>query len=310
MQSKIYSLLINSYEDNFGDKIPDIDLQLFLISAKSLIPFEDKIGCYFDIERYEKELELFKLYKNGEDEVLDNYFINSKLSTIEDNLLEAKIVPIVIANTNWDILINEVLKAVTVFTFNINTLLNAIIVSSVIDVYLNNNNTDYDDIYEITKDRIIDFSLKEFSEKNNIIVTKFNFIEFEKERIQLITKNIINDEIRNKYKSINYILYNKSIATIENENLSVLNNFSTYLYKLRKGIISPDKLKLPDVNIPEFKEFLKYPTFSHPLLGKCKVVKSDGKTVIIRNKSGLIKVNIWKYYWLHSIQSSFMQILQ
>lgn len=292
MQSKIYSLLINSYEDNFGDKIPDIDLQLFLISAKSLIPFEDKIGCYFDIERYEKELELFKLYKNGEDEVLDHYFINSKLSTIEDNLLEAKIVPIVIANTNWDILINEVLKAVTVFTFNINTLLNAFIVSSVIDVYLSNDNSEYDDIYEITKDRIIDFSLKKFSEKNNIIVTKFNFIEFEKERIKLITKNIIADDIRNKYKSINYILYNKSKATIENENASVLNNFSTYLYKLRKGIISPDKLKLPDLSISDFKEFLKYSSFSHPLLGKCTVVKRDGKTVIIRNKSGLIKVNI------------------
>ena len=75
-------------------------------------------------------------------------------------------------------------------------------------------------------------------------------------------------------------------------NESVLSSFSAYLLKLRKGIISPDKLKLPDADIPEFKEFLKYPSFTHPLLGKCKVIKRDDKAIVIRNKSGLIKVNI------------------
>ncbi|WP_313342545.1 hypothetical protein [Sedimentibacter sp.] len=292
MQSKIYNLLINCYEDNFGDKIPNIDLQLFLISVKSLVPYEDKIGCFIEVERYKKELEIFKLYKNGEDEVIDNYFINNKLSNKEDNLLESKIIPIVIANTIWDILINEALKTATIYSSNKNSLLNAIILSSTIDVYLSNNNADYEMINEITKERIIDFSLKEFSEKNNIIIEKSDFIEFEKERIKLLTNDILSEEIINRYKSINYILHGKSIETTENEKESVLNSFSAYLYKLRKGIISPDKLKLPQANMPEFKEFLKYSSFTHPLLGKCMVVKRDDKQVIIRNKSGLIKVNI------------------
>lgn len=292
MQSIIYSLLINCFEDNFCDKIPNIDLQLFLISVKSLVPYEDKIGCFFDVERYEKELELLKLYKNGENDVLDNYYSNNKLSMLEDDLLEAKIIPIVIANTDWDILINEVLKAVTVYSFNQNILLNAIIISSVIDIYLNKKDVQFDMISEITKERIIGFSLKEFFKANNIIVDKYNFIEFEKERIKIITKNIISDIIKNEYKSINYILHNKSEITLESERDSVLNNFSVYLSKLRKGIISPDKLKIPQEDIPEFNMFLKYSSFNHPLLGKCKVVKREDKSVIIRNKSGLIKVNI------------------
>ncbi|NYB75912.1 hypothetical protein HZF24_17315 [Sedimentibacter hydroxybenzoicus DSM 7310] len=292
MQSKIYNLLINCFEDNLGDKIPDIDFQLFLISVKSLVPYEDKIGCFIDVERYKKELELFKLYKNGEDEVIDNYFINNKLSFKEDNLLESKILPIIITNTIWDILVNEVLKTVTIYSINKSTLLDAIIISSAIDVYLSNNNTDYEMISEITKGRIIDFSLKAFSEKNNIIIEKMSFIEFEKERIKLLTSDILSDRIINRCKSINHILYSKFIESSEDENESVLNSFSAYLYKLRKGIISPDKLKLPQINIPEFKEFLKYSSFTHPLLGKCRVVKRDDKEVIIRNKSGLIKVNI------------------
>ncbi len=292
MQSKIYNLINNCYDDNFGDKIPNINLQLFLITVKSLIPYEDEIGCFFDVERYEKELELFKLYKNGEDETLNHYFINKKQSTQEDNLLESKIIPIVISNTMWDTIIKEVLNAVTVYSFNKITLLDAIIISSVIDVFLSNNDTDYEMINEITKERIIRFSLKNFLDKNNIILDKFSFIEFEKERIKLLTENIFSDKFIKKYKSIDYILNNKTLKTIEQENGSVLTNFSAYLYKLRKGVISPEKLKLPQVIIPEFKEFLKYSSFSHPLLGKCKVVKRDEREVLIRNKSGLIKVNI------------------
>lgn len=291
MQSKIYRLLINCFEDNLGDKIPDMDLQLFLISVKSLVPYEDKVGCFTDIERYKKELRLFKLYKNGEDEVIDNYFNSNNLSVEEDKLLESKIVPIVITNTIWDILINEVLKIVTMYSINKNTLLDAIIISSAIDIYLSSNNADCEMINEITKERVIGFSLKEFADKNNIIMEKTNFIEFEKERIKRLTGDALSDRIKS-YKSINHILQSMTMESSDCGNESVLSTFSAYLHKLRKGIISPDKLKLPDADIPEFKEFLKYPSFTHPLLGKCKVIKRDDKAIVIRNKSGLIKVNI------------------
>lgn len=291
MQSKIYNLLTNCFEDNAGDKIPNIDLQLFLISAKCIVPYEDKIGCFIDSERYKSEMELFKLYKNGEDEVIDNYFIDNINSSLEDNLLESKIIPIVITNTIWDILINETLKTVTMYSINKNTLLDAIIISSAIEAYLSNTNADFEMINSITKERIIDFSLKEFADRNNIALEKMAFIEFERERIKRLTIGILSDRMKS-YKLISYILYSKDTEQTENKSESVLSSFSAYLYKLRKGVISPDKLKLPQVSIPEFKEFLKYASFTHPLLGKCKVVKRDDKSIIIRNKSGLIKVNI------------------
>ncbi|WP_312701492.1 hypothetical protein [Sedimentibacter sp.] len=291
MQSKIYRLLINCFEDNLGDKIPGMDLQLFLISVKSLVPYEDKVGCFTDIERYKKELGLFKLYKNGDDKVIDNYFNSNNLSVEEDKLLESKILPVVITNTIWDIQINEVLKIVTMYSINKNTLLDAIIISSAIDVYLSSNNADCEMINEITKERVIGFSLKEFADKNNIIMEKTNFIEFEKERIRRLTGDALSDRIKS-YKSIKHILNSVTMESADCGNESVLSSFSAYLLKLRKGIISPDKLKLPDADIPEFKEFLKYPSFTHPLLGKCKVIKRDDKAIVIRNKSGLIKVNI------------------
>lgn len=296
MLSKIYTLLNYCYEDNAGDKIPDIKLQLFLIAAKSLMPYEDNIGCLFDVTRYEKEIELFKCYKNGHDYNLEYYFERNKQSENEDELLEFKIIPVIITNTQWENLINEALIAATFCSTNKNTMLITILISSVINEYLNEENLDIENINEVTKQRLINFSLKDFFNNNNIQLNKSDLIEFEKERIKMLSKNeLITDELKKKFKSLNYI-YNegtrekKEITEITCE--TVLSSFSSYLYKLRKGVISPEKLKIQPCNVPELKEFLKYSAFTHPLLGKCKVLKREEKEVILKNKTGLIKVNI------------------
>lgn len=299
MLSKIYALLNYCYEDNAGDKLPDIKLQLFLIAAKSLMPFEDNIGCLFDVTRYKNEIELFKCYKNGQDYNLEYYFENNKQSENEDELLEYKIIPVVVTNTQWENLINETLIAATFCSTNKNTMLNTILISSVINEYLNEENLDIENINEITKQRLISFSLKDFFKTNNIQINKGDLIEFEKERIKMLSKNeLITDELKKKFKSLNYI-YNE--GTVEKTEITeitektcetVLSSFSSYLYKLRKGVISPEKLKIQPCNIPEIKEFLKYSAFTHPLLGKCKVIKREEKEVILKNKTGIIKVNI------------------
>jgi len=300
MLSKIYNLLEFSYENNNADKIPDIKFQLFLITVKSLLPYEDNIGCMFDKNRYEKEIELFSLYKNGNDDVIEYYLENKKLSEDEDKLLEYKILPIIITNTIWENLINEVMKAVTFYSINKGTILNAILLSSVVYEYFDNENLDYENISQKTKDRLIQFSIKELFENNNIEFEKNHYIEFERERIKILSKSdLFTEDNINKYKSLMHIFENESKTkfeeqteeTIKQEN-SILSNYASYLLKLRKGTINPEKLKINQRKIPELKEFLKSSVFSHPLLGKCKVVKRTEKEVILRNKSGLMKVNI------------------
>ncbi|HAQ39914.1 MAG TPA: hypothetical protein DCM73_03135 [Clostridiales bacterium] len=293
MLSKIYELLKYCYRDNGADEIPEIETQLFLIAVKSLLPYEDKIGCMFDITRYEKEIELFKYYKSGQDENLEYYLLNKKPSEKEDRLLEFKIIPIIIANTQWDNLIDEALKAAAFYSVNKNIILDTILISSAIDEYLSAADAGTDDINEITRERLINFSFKEFLTNNNIKTDKSSLIEFEKERVKMLSGDeVISDDLKNKFKSLHYIYSERKEDKSEISSETVLSNFSLYLSKLRKGIIDPEKLKIPQIDIPEFRQFLKYPAFSHPLLGRCKVLKRGEKEVILRNKSGLMKVNI------------------
>ncbi len=296
MLSRIQRLLKYCYKDNAGDTLPEIDLQLFLISVKSLMPYEDNIGCMFDAVRYEKEIELFKYYKNGHDDTLEYYFDHNKPSEKEDTLLEFKIIPIIAANTDWETLLNEALKSACFFSVNKNTILNTILVSSAINEYLDNK--DISDIDEITKERLINFSLKNFSFNNNIFISKNGLIEFEKERVKMLSAHeLMTDDLKEKFKSLKFI-YNEGKENTERKDYSeiinetVLSSFSSYLFKLRKGIINPEKLRISQNNVPEFAEFLKRSSFSHPLLGRCTVIKRGQKEIILRNKSGLIKVNI------------------
>jgi hypothetical protein len=292
MLSKISGLLKYCYEDNACDKLPDINLQLFLIMVKSLMPFEDNIGCMFDLLRYEKEIEIFKCYKSGHDDNLEYYYDNKKPSEKDDELLEFKIIPVIVANTQWDILINETLKASFFYSTNKTVILNTIILSSAINEYLSNENY-MESINEVTKERIINFSLKDFLYNNNINLNKSSLIEFEKERIKFLSRNeFFTNELIEKYKSLNFIFNVREVENYITDNETVLSSFSLYLFKLRKGIINPEKLKIPQYNTLEIKEFLKYSSFSHPLLGRCKVIKRGEKEVILKNKSGLIKVNI------------------
>lgn len=295
MLTKIYNLLNYCYEDSIIETFARIEFQLFLLSTKTLIPYESKVGCMFDINRYKNEVELFAYYKNGNDKTVDYYLENRKPSTIEDELMEYKIIPAVISNTDWGTLIDEVLKTVIFYTFNIHTILNAIIVSSVIYEYLDSDNLDLGYIKNKTNERLIEFSLKEFLGRNNIIqIEKIYLIGFEKERINIIIKNnCISDDVLIKFKALQHIVNNsKTVKSINRENEIILNNFASYILKLRKGTVNPEKLKYSQNFTPDFKEYLNNSVFVHPLLGKCIVIKRNYKEIVIKNKLGLLKVNI------------------
>lgn len=295
MLSKIHNLLNYCYEDSMVDKFAGLEFQLFLLSTKSLIPFENKIGCGFDINRYRNEMEVFRYYKNGNDEIINCYFKNGKPSCIEDALLEYKILPIAISNTDWDTLIEEVLKIVLLYTFNKSTILNAIILSSIIYEYFYSEVFDIDLALNKTKDRLIEFSLKEFYEnKIKMQLDKETLIDFEKERVKIILKNnCISEKEILSFKSLQHIVNNSTACkTIDRDNEAVLNNFAAYILKLRNGTVNPEKLKYSQELMHDFKRYLESSSFIHPLLGKCIVLKKEYGQIILKNKLGLLKVNI------------------
>jgi membrane-associated HD superfamily phosphohydrolase len=284
MQYKINKMLNFCFDD-----IQKIDFQLFLITVKCLIPYDDKIGCLFDKDRYKKEIELFASYMNANDELIDYWLQNKEASNLEDNLLEYKIIPLALSNTVWENLTDELLKVVLFYTINKNTILNALLISSAVFDFM--IGSDIESIEEAAKERLINFSVKEFLSKNQINADKNYIIGFEKERIKMIAKPILFDNnFVNRFKVLNYI-FEKSPEYFTENNSDIINSFSVYLYKLRKGLISPEKLKIQD-KIPDIKECLKYSTFSHPLLGRCKVIKKTEKEAIVRNKSGLMRIRI------------------
>jgi hypothetical protein len=292
MLSKIQNLLYSCYGENTGDKIPDIRFQLFLISVKSLMPYEDNIGCFLERDRYIKETDLLKLYINGHDDCIENYFKNKRPYEGEDSLIEYKIMPIAIANIVWENLVEEVMRTTFFYSLNKRTIINSILISSAVFDYLSDENVDVENMNLNAKERLIQFSIKEFFEKHNILLDKVSIIDFEKERIKAITRTqIYSEELILKSKALQQIMNN--VAPIEKEyNDEILSSYSSYLLKLRKGTISPEKLKIGDGKIPELREFLKYSSFSHPLLGKCKIISRTEKEIIMRNKTGLMKVNI------------------
>lgn len=271
------------------DDIQKIDFQLFLITVKCLIPYDDKIGCLFDKDRYKKEIELFSSYMNGNDETIDYWLQNKEASNLDDNLLEYKIIPLALSNTVWENLTDELIKVVLFYTINKNTILNALLISSAVFDFM--TGSDIDSIEAAARERLINFSVKEFLIKNQTNADKNYIIDFEKERIKMIAKPILFDNnFINGFKVLNYI-FEKSPEHLTENNSDIIDSFSVYLYKLRKGLISPEKLIIPD-KIPEIKECLKYSTFSHPLLGRCKVIKRTEKEAIVRNKLGLMRIRI------------------
>lgn len=292
MLSKIQNLLYSCYGENTVDKIPDVGFQLFLISVKSLMPYEDNIGCSFDEDRYIKEMELFKYYINGHDNCIENYFKNKRPYDGEDSLIEYKILPATMANTVWENLIEEVMRTTAFYSVSKRTIIDSILISSAVYDYLSDENKDVENMNQNAKERLIQFSIKEFTEKHNMHLDKMSIIDFEKERIKTISRTqMYSDECILKFKTLKHI-FKTAPSEEASYNDELLSSYSAYLLKLRKGTINPEKLKTVDGKIPELREFLKYSSFSHPLLGKCKIINRTEKEIILRNKTGLMKVKI------------------
>lgn len=305
MENKIYGLLYNLYSSDLSEKVPKLKYQLFAMSLRSLAPFENKLGCEFCIQRYNREIKLLKYYINGRDKVIDKIIETRNPCTFYDELLQYKIIPIIISNTLWETTLNEVLKCIIYYTYSKKAILDAIIVSSLVFDYIGNNNITEEIIYENAKSRLIEFSIKKFYHDNYDVEIKNNYIiNFEKERIAYLLKSDL-DELFDEFSSIKkYVLCkinkstelddNKTINQniITNHNNEILKNLSIYMFKLRKGILDLSKLRLDTNSNIDIKYYLKENNFVHPVLGRCILVAKKDNECILKTKTGYIKYNL------------------
>lgn len=295
MEQRIYEFIKYCNSDSLTDEIPSLNYQLFTMSLRSMLPFEHKIGCKFDEIRYIDEIKTLKYYINGEDKLVINKIKQNSAMTSYDSLLEYKIIPIIISNAIWENIVNEVLKCLVFYTYSKENILEAIVLSSVLHEFIENNCIDKDYLHSVTKQRIIEFSIKDFFKDNFDAPVKNTYnVSFERERISYIMKeNIFDSDFFLDKKIINYVL-NKSSdenATITDFNNNNLQNLSSYLYKLRKGMIDPRKINY-NSNNTELKPNIEQGSFTHPILGKCLVIKRTENEAIVKTKTGNIKVRV------------------
>lgn len=296
MEQRIYNFIKYCITDSLTDEIPDLNYQLFTMSIRCMLPFENKIGCKFDENRYLDEIKTLKYYINGEDKLVINKIKQNSAMTMYDSLLEYKIIPIIISNAIWENIINEVLKCLVFYTYSKENILEAIVLSSVLHEYIENNCVDKDNLHSITKQRIIEFSIKDFFKDNfdTLIKNTYN-VSFERERISYLMKdNIFDNDIFLDKKIINYVLNENTHKNviITDSNNNILQNLSSYLYKLRKGIIDPRKIKYNSSDNVELKPNIGQGNIIHPILGKCLVIQRTENEAIVKTKTGNIRVRV------------------
>lgn len=312
--NKIYKkeLMENLFKEDFivNEKYTYLS-QLGVITIKSLMPLKDNMGVRIDYKRFVEELKLWKKYRLGENKALLN--LKENKSEVywkeEDDSIFTRIIPIIIANENWDIIKEEVVKNIIFTTGNIKDMFEYLSIAYVIYMIIEREA----DLLPKLKEKIIGFAQVEFLEeyekfyKNPIDTYPGNYkVEFEKEKIQIIS--LLNGVSVAKYYKLEDILkyiagkdiktfIGKILKGLTDEDSNQINlpgfykNLSTYLVNLSKGKINSEQLQVKEYILPDVFSFKEGDVFYHTLLNDSKIIKkevSNGKlTSLVQTKTGM-----------------------
>lgn len=287
--------------------------ELFIISLKSLLPSEREVKIYIDYERYKKEFLLWKSYKESTNRVLENIKNNIDKDIYlneEDDSIIYRILPLVLTNSNYISLQEEVVKNILYTTGNIEDLIENLLISKLVYLLLNNRNN----IVELLKEELINLNQIEFKanfKKYFRILPEENksfSIKFEKTKIDGL--NILNDigsmklknfekiyriyrdkEESNKIEILEEVIKNLDGKPYEETNISYFEELGKYLYNMKKSRINPTSLRIEEYKMPDIFKYKKGEWFYHSLLNNCQVVDKicdeNHIYVKIRTKSGI-----------------------
>lgn len=281
--------------------------ELMIVTIKSLVPSKHLVGTVVDYKRFQQELKLWNQYRHGS----NNLVLNSLNNSITDNYwidtdesIYARIFPIVVSNTRWDIIKDEIIKNLLYTTGNISDILETLILSKLL-FFVMENMKDYNEIISNLKEETIHFSQKEFLERydRNLMINLETYpgnytIDFERKKIMLInilngtfinddfqvlrnTLNILKSKINNNIEiSSFWIMGFKSLIEdikidFNFKHMTFVESLGGYLFKLRRGRVTPETLEISNYELPDIFSFAVGDKFNHTLLNRCKVIKKE-----------------------------------
>ncbi len=336
-QKLLKSKKISTDHLNYSNKIKgkqwSYNVEMMIITIKSMLPSIEEIGVRINYDRFNKEMDLWKHYRHGENRSIMNILYNNNEDmywNIKDSSIYGRLIPIILVNKSFKIIKDEIIKNVLYTTGNLSCVLESLMLSKLFFLKFNNN-TDYKELISELKEEVIHFSQDEFINKYknffrfNIESYTDNFkIAFERKKIEVI--NLLNNiDNKSEYKLLKYCLsiydnefnrvdinkYNfflyayKYLLLSEKEqneeikDISFIKRLCKYLLKLRNGRIDPQSLKITKYYLPNIFNYKKDDEFNHSLLNKCKVINryEDIKQVdlILKTKSGTYRFRKIKY---------------
>lgn len=279
--------------------------QLTVLTIKSLLPMEESVGNKIDYSRFAEELKLWEEYCLGDNICLLTQHKN--YLTFYDEFFYTRLIPIIVANKDFRIIEDEIIKNILYFSANLENLLEWLLIGVTIYLLIDNNKG----IIKYLKEYIIKFSqidflnrYKGFIRVESDTIPNIFKINFEKERICLL--DVLNRKGSRKYQNIQDILmllegnnpsttigkiiFDSSMPVVIDRIEQFYMDMNKYILNLRRGRIDLESLKIDEYVMPDVFSFKEGDVFYHSLLNYSKVLKkevtAEGLTSLISTKSG------------------------
>ena len=323
--------IVESYEVNQWSYI----VEIMLITIKSLKPSQDKDGNIIDYVRFKRELELWKYYRHGMNKNLlysmDKDRYECYFNEIDESIY-ARMGIITLANQNWNIIKDEVIKNILFSMGSLEAIIESLLLAKILFLKLQNKNIEYEDLLIDIKQEAINFSPLEVN-----LDDKNSKIEFERLRVSLITKlngvNIDNRfpilmnclkimesgvseavESTDNFFVVGLIgMINGEVTSRDIKDIEFLISLSAYLVKLRKGRITLESFKAEDYKDEDIFSYNEEDQFIHPLLNLSQVIykecRQGFKIVYLKTRTGIyrfVKKCSYQYILIATFLESYL----
>ena len=307
LEKLVLSLFSEDYTINSGYSYQS---QIALLTIKSLIPSMEDLGVRMDYKRFREEIELWIHYRVKDNDSLLN--IERSDSDIywkeKDDSIFSRIIPILLANQDYDISEEEIIKNILFTNGNLQSLFETISISYLINLIINKE----ENVLDKLKEKIIGFGQLDFLDKyeDSYMFSLNNYpnnyqVDFEKEKIHLISLlngipinsysylldciNILGEKEGNTF--IGKILYDFLYKEVEYNLPNFYMNMADYILKLRKSRIDPTQLQIKEYILPDIFSFNEGEVFFHSLLKESRIIKKEAKnnifTSLVQTKTGI-----------------------
>ena len=288
--------------------------QLGVVTIKSLMPMKDEVGVRIDYKRFMEEFQLWLGYRIKDNPSLLNIQGRVEPSVYwmeEDDSILSRVIPIVLANQNYEVIEEEVIKSILFTTGNLKSLFEWVSIGYLLYKIISDKSKK--DLLDKLKEIIIGFSQVDYMAKYekyykvDIKEYKGNLsVDFEREKIYLL--NMLNGIGNNRSPNlvdIMNVLEKEESKTIIGEIVykSIYNsdteyslpkfyiNLGDYIINLRKSRIDPEQLKIEKYILPDIFQYKEGEMFFHSLLKETKVIKKEVKnnvlTSLVQTRTGM-----------------------